>query len=158
ANADQVLLVNVDGATVVIAVVRKVLAQVSAAELEQVVSLDPGDIVPDLAIVAVPVASANVLVGGVVRAEYRIVKCIGTAVLATHFQSSGVAGNVRHAARVRIGPIVAGEAVAYAIGDVGRDFRGQAGSIDPRDLRFVTNRSILTLGIAGEESADVPLV
>ena len=128
------------------------VALVAAAELEIVAASQPRDVVAIHGVMAVPIARANALVVGVVGNKHVV------GVFAADFQGCRVSGNVRHAAGRTIGPPVPCKAKVEVVREAGPNVFGQASGIEPGILRLLTDRLVLALGVAGEESADIPLV
>ena len=132
------------------------VAQVHAAKLGQVVSFYPSDVITVHGVVAVPVASAHVLIVGVVRNKYGTTT--RAAVFAPNLQSCRVSCNIWYAAGISIGPPVTSKAKVEVICEARPNLFDQASCIDPGILGFLSDRGILALGISGKESTDVPLV
>jgi hypothetical protein len=117
------LLISIDGSAVVVPLVGIVVTQVTAAELQEMISFQPSKVVTEHAVVAIPVARANVLVVGIVRGKQgRAVA--RAAVFAADFQSCRVSGNVRHTAGTGISPPVTRKAEMEIICEIWPDVLG----------------------------------
>src|SRR5690349_313388 len=135
---------------------RVYVAEIRPAELEQVVALDPRQVVPVHIVMPIPETGAHVLVVGIVRAEQRTTT--GTAVFTSNFKSRWISGDVWHAAGVQIGPPVSCIAEVKVVRKARTDILGQTRSIEPGVLWLLPDRGILSFGVSWEEATDVPLV